>query len=174
MPFTSRYVELSYTFMFCSKKTAWCWKRPQKGILQGLQLVRKVRSGLCLSSFSSCLVFHSSWFFHAVQVFGLWCLNQSIMLAFNERISPLEKDSPGIAFASYIMVLANKNCCFSFALWSQSEGDMLGEDFSSWVNHAKLLQVKQGAFWNASLLYCISSGSSSASPWSELLSVTMR
>jgi len=86
----------------CSKK------RPQKGVLQGLQLVRKVSFALWLSSFSSCIFFHSSWFFHAVQVFGLWCLNWSITLIFNERISPLENDSPSTVFASFSTILVNK------------------------------------------------------------------
>lgn len=107
-PFTSQYRERSYTFTFCSKKIVWSWKRPQKGVLQGLQFVRKVSFGLWLSSFSSCIFFHSFWFFHAVRVFGLWRLNQSVMLVFNESVSPLENDSPGTAFASFSTILANK------------------------------------------------------------------
>lgn len=107
-PFTSQYTECSYTFTFCSKKIVWSRKRPQKGVLQGLQLVRKVSSGLWLSSFSSCIFSHSSWFFHAVQVFGLWCLNRSVMLVFSESISPLENDSPGTVFASFSTILADK------------------------------------------------------------------
>lgn len=107
-PFPSQYMECSYTFTFCSKKIVWSWKRPQKGVLQGLQPVRKVSFGLWLSSFPSCIFFHFSWFFHAVQVFGLWCFSRSVMLVFNKSVSPLENDSPGTVFASFRTVLANK------------------------------------------------------------------
>lgn len=108
MPFTCQYMEVSYTFMFCSKKRVWSWKRHQKDILQGLWLVRKVSSGFWLSSFPSCTFFHSLWFLQAVQVFGLWYLDWRVMLPFNNSASPVENDSPCTVFASLSTNLANK------------------------------------------------------------------
>lgn len=108
MPFTCQYMKVSFTFMFCSKKIVWSWKRPQKFILRGLWLVRKVSSGFWLSSFPFCTFFHPLWFLQAVQVFGPWRLDWRVMLPFNKHISPLENDSQCSAFASYSTNLANK------------------------------------------------------------------
>lgn len=98
MPFTFQYMKVCYTFMFCSKKIVWSWKGPQKDILQGLWFMRKVSSGVWLSSFPSCTFFHYLWILQAVQVFGLWCLDWRVMLPFNKSISPLENDSPCAVF----------------------------------------------------------------------------
>lgn len=172
MPFTCQYIEVSYTFMFCSKKIVWSWKRPPKDILQGLWLVRRVSSGFWLSSFPSCTFFHSLWFLQAVQVFGLWCLDWRVMLPINKSISPLENDSPCTDFASFSTILASK-ITGSALLFGHGWRAMCWDRISR-ESHAKLLQVKQGACWNAPLLYCVSSDSSPTTSWSEYLSATMR
>lgn len=50
--------------------------------------------------------------------------------------------------------ISKQNQWFSFAaVWSCLEGNMPGQDFSSWLSHEKLLQVKQSACLKCSFAF---------------------